>query len=172
MNKDTKGRLDPYKMVEERLGEFEKRVSEMEEKMSRIEDKTKNSFDKYAEYIKSLNNILSYDMVIEDWFISLDGRDSGSTSSFDFIVKGIKEKTKAEEQIKELGLTVSRLSVEKQIRDIIRIARKWKICFEDIAPYLIHSFGKEEARKLVRKEDLMQYYGKKIIPIWESLLKE
>jgi hypothetical protein len=172
MSRNTKGRLDLHEMVEERLGEFGERVSKIEERMSEIEDKTRKSFDKYIEYVESLSAVVAYDIFIMGWIADLDICPAGNTSLFDDVVEGIKEKRKASKRIEELGLKAHRIAVESQIKEVIRIARKWGIPFEDIASYLIGSLGKEEARIIVQKEDLMAWYRKEIIPIWESLLKE
>ena len=172
MNKNTKKRLDPYEIVEERLEEFEKRISKIEEKMSEIEDKTRKSFDKYVKYVKSLSKILALDVVIQERANELDNRNSGDTSLFDSLIKRIQEKRIEEKEVEDLGLFISRLEIKSQIGNVIRIASNWDIPFEDIASYLIHSLGKEEAKILVGKEDLIEYYGKEILPIWESLLKE
>ena len=172
MSENTKKRLDPYEMVQERLEEFEKKVAKIEEKMSEIEDKTRKSYDKYTEYIKSLSVVVSSDIVIMDWCADLNRRASGDTSLFDVAIERIKEKRRAMKRIEELGLTAYTITVQCQTREIIRIARNWAMPFENIASYLIRALGKEEVRKLVQKEVLMAFYGKEIIPIWESLLKE
>jgi len=172
MSKNTKKSLDLYKMVEERLEEFEKRVSKIEEKMSEIEDKTIKSFDKYSKYIKLMSESIYQDILISNWTERISALPSGNVSFFDNAIGNIQKKIQLLEQISQLKMEPTTFRPSSQVTILIEIARRWHVPFEDLASYLIQKLGENKARDLVEKQILLQYYGKEIIPIWESLLKK
>ena len=160
-------------MVEERLEEFDKRLFKIEEKMSDVGGKTRKSFEKYTEYIRALSEVIYADFTIITYVVYLFQEDSGNTSRFDFIINLMRAKREPLNKIGKLGLTPTFAIPDNNILDnLVKIAARWKLPFEKFGSYIITKLGKEQARKLVPKESLMENYGKEIIPIWEALLKE
>ena len=58
------------------------------------------------------------------------------------------------------------------IHSVIVLMHYGGISFERLAPHLIEKLGKNLARKLVKKETMLENYGKEGLKIWETLLRE
>lgn len=166
--------MDPKEpgRVEERLDEFSERISKVEDKVSEIEEATKRSFQDYLKYIELVSQNIYFDTLIGNQLNRLEELTTGEASLFDSVVDKIQKKSRIHTQIDSLQLPVVTLPLNSQIETVIRISKKWNIPFEEAGSYLIDKLGKEEAERLVGKENITQHYGKKATPIWESLLKK
>jgi len=165
-------KLDPYKGVEEKLEGFSERISKIEDKVSEIEERTGKSFQDYLKYIELISQNIYFDILIQDELSRLDRLASGNILLFHDVINNIQKKNKIRNQIRALRMGVVTLPFYSQIGALLEISKKWNLPFEEIGSYLIDKLGKEEAKELVGKENIMQYYGKDATSIWESLLKE
>lgn len=165
-------RLDSYKRVEEKLEELSTRISRIEDNLSEIEEKTRTSFQDYLRYIELVAKNIYFDILIEDELNRLSKLPSGNTSLFHKVINNIQKKSKIRDQIIALRMGVVTLPFNFQIRVLLDLSKKWNLPFEDISSCLIEKLGKEEAKRLVGKDDIIQYYGKDMVSIWKSLLKE
>jgi hypothetical protein len=57
------------------------------------------------------------------------------------------------------------------ISSVFAISRGHNIRFEDLASFLIGKLGKEKAKQLVKKEDVVRFYDKECLEAWERLVK-
>jgi len=165
-------KLDPCELVEERLEGFSERIYKIEERVSEIDSKARKSFDKYSRYLQLISSTMYWDMLILGEITRLRMIPLGDIKEFDDAIGYILDKQRDWDQIHELGMDLSTLTVKSITGMLIEIAHIWNLRFEEVASYFICKFGKATARKLVGNEDLMECYGKEVIPIWEKLLEE
>lgn len=151
--------------MESRIDELSKRVSELDEKFNK-------SVKALQHYITSVNAVLSLDITIFGSSVGLWYYPTISLSDFDANMENIKDKETIIERIQAEGLTVSHISSSREIDIIIQLCSIRHILYEQMAPYLIEKLGKELAEKLVKKRTLVHFYGKEVLPAWESMLKE
>jgi len=55
---------------------------------------------------------------------------------------------------------------------MLTIAKAWSIPFDKLAPYLINGLGKSFVKQNVKREDIVESYGKDALEIWKTLLEE
>jgi len=151
---------------------MERKIDELSKRVSELDEKFKKSVKALQHYTTSINSVLSLDMTIFGCAVGLWYYPSISLSDFDAYMRNIKEKETIIERIHAEGLTVSCISSSHEIDIIIQLCFARQILFERIAPYLIEKLGGELAEKLVRKRTLVHFYGKEVLPAWESMLKE
>ena len=161
-----------YKKVEGKLEELSERVFRIEGKLSEIEETTRQSFEDYLKYIELIAKNIYFDILIEDELNRLSRLPSGDVSLFHRVINNIQKKGKIRNQITALRMGVVTLPFDFQIRVLLDLSKKWNLPFEETGTYLIDKLGKEEAKQLVGKDNIIQHYGKDAISIWESLLKQ
>lgn len=165
-------KLELSRIVEEKLDEFSERVSKVEEKVSEIEEATKKSFQDYLKYIELVSQNIYFDMSIGNQLSQLEDLTTGEVSLFDNVVDKILKKSRTHNQIDSLQLPVVTLPLHYQIETVIRLSKKWNIPFKKVSSYLVDKLGKEEAEKLVGKENITKHYGKEAFSTWKSSLKK
>jgi len=151
---------------------IEKRVQELSERVAEIDKKFENTVRRLQEYIVSLGLVVSDDALLLadiNWFWN---QHQGTTEYFDHTIETVKRKESELEKIFAMKLECPCLDSKATLGNVIEIARRWQIPFEQIASYLIEKLGKKLARELVKREDIMKNYGKEVLPIWKSLLEE
>ncbi len=160
------------RMVEEKLDELSKRVSEIEVKVSEIEEATKRSFKDYLKYIELVSQNIYLDDQIGNRLNQLEELAAGDVSLFGSVFDKIQKKSRIHGQIDSLQLPVVTVPLRSQIEIVLSLSKRWEIPFEEVGSCLVDKLGREEAERLVEKEDIMQYYGEEAAHVWESLLKE
>jgi len=160
-----------HKRVEEKLEELSTRISRIENNLSEIEEKTRTSFQDYLRYIELIAKNIYFDILIEDELNRLSKLPSGDTSLFHKVISNIQKKDEIRSQIIALRMGVVTLPFNFQIRVLLDLSKKWNLPFEEIGSCLIEKLGKEEAKRLVGNDDIIQYYGEDMVSIWESLLE-
>ena len=121
---------------------------------------------------KPIRDIGCFDILVEDELNRLSKLPSGNISLFHKVINNIQKKDKIRSQIIALQMGVVTLPFNFQIRVLLDLSKKWNLPFEEIGSCLIDKLGKGEAKKLVGKDNIIQYYGEDMIAIWESLLEE
>lgn len=164
-------KTDLYNRVEKKLEDLSTRIYRIENKLSEIEEKTRTSFQDYLRYIELVAKNIYFDILIENELNRLSKLPSGNTSLFHKVINNIQKKDRIRSQIIALRMGVVTLPFNFQIRVLLDLSKKWSLPFEEIGSCLIEKLGKEEAKRLVGNDDIIQYYGEDMVSIWESLLE-
>jgi len=123
-----------------------------------------------------INTALLDDMEMLGSIAELSQYTSGEVKFFDLLIKRIKEIEKVVKKLDDLydlkGYRYISYEPTWMVDRIIVLSKRWKITFESISSYLIKKLGKNLAKKLIKKETILEHYGSNALSIWESLLKE
>jgi hypothetical protein len=127
------------------------------------------------EYFSALNSILVYDMKISTYITHLvSDPHERRLDVFDYVIRQMKSK---EEKLKEIASQTQKypslltLPTEGSVGAIVEISSEWDIPFQELAHYLCWKLGKDEARRLVPTDKILQCYGKDEVSMWNSIIK-
>ena len=142
-------------LIDEKLDELELRIEKLEK------------------YSLQMNRLMSRDMIIlasiASDYAQLSTGSRRKIESFDHYFGRIKERVKELEEVEAKIFIIPHIDL---VNVIISLMEQNEIPFERLAPYIIKKLGKKLARKLVKKETMLEYYGKEGLKIWETLLKK
>ena len=172
MESKQKDTVHMVELVEKKLEEFSERLSNIEQKVAEVERKAKRSFGNYQKYVRLLNDVMVGDLLVMSRISFLAHAPFRKMRAFDDTIDELLAKEKHKKKLAKLGFEFSYVVSNRQIALMISIAEHWGTPFEELASYLIMKLGKKDASKLVDKTDIIENYGKEVLPIWESLLKD
>ena len=135
---------------------FEKRIEDLETKLNRIE-----------EHVKILNQVIVDQMTINFQLSVLTTFSSVKLEDFDLIMELIKHSIRTQQK---LNKPLYQIKAEDYVDSLITLAKKSKIPFQTLVPYLIQKLGKELAKTIVKEESILQHYGNEGLAIWKLLL--
>ena len=140
----------------------------IDKKIDELEKKSEEKFKNLVDYIACAQKIVSQDYTILYHYGRVNFEED-IFRIFDFIIKRVKEKV-IEKGPK--GYMFFTLHNKWVIGQLIRTAKYRQIPFEKLAPYLLNELGKDLAEQSVKREDVVETYGKEALEIWKLLLEK
>lgn len=154
---------------------IEERIEALEQRLSLVEEKIKKDLEDIQKYVFCLNLTLLYDMDMVRTIGDLWKFTSGEVELFNIFIDHTKKKEKVLKKLHGLeraGYMYVFMDPTWAVDNMIALSKFWRIPFESISSYLVKELGKDLAKKLVKKETILEHYGSNALSIWESLLKE
>lgn len=142
-------------LIDEKLNELELRIEKIEK------------------YTRQVNTFMASDMIIlasiAADYAQLALQRKMDINYFDHYFERIKTRVK---ELEEAEAEIYIIPHDRLTKTIVVLMKQCEIPFERLAPYLIERLGKKLARKLIKKETMLEYYGKEGLKIWETLLRK
>jgi len=140
------------------MGMFEERIEELEGKISNLE-----------QHVELMNRIIVDSSAIGVHISLISIMHSVELEALDTLMLLIK---KVEENLERMGKPAYIVPVETCIDLVISNAKRSKIPFQKLAPYLIEKLDNRLAKRTVKKESILKHYGEGAFTIWEILLEK